>query len=317
MISTAKKKDLEKQGYRLVGEHSAIKTCLWTKKSLVDEGICYKQKFYGINSHRCVQMTPSLPYCTLRCTWCWRDTDHTFAKWIGKTDSPKDIIRGSIQEHVHLLQGFGGNEKANKKKYSEAQKPLHFAISLAGEPALYPKLPELIRELRKQKITSFLVTNGTNPDMLKKLQNLNNLPTQLYITLPAPNEEVFKQTCSPLLKDGWERILESLRIMKDLRKKTRTTIRLTLAKNVNMLNPAGYAELIRIAEPTFLEVKAYMHVGYSKKRLDYEAMPLYDEIVAFAKQIAKHTDYKIVDEQPISRVVLLMKKDSKDRYLKF
>jgi tRNA wybutosine-synthesizing protein 1 len=262
-------------------------------------------------------MTPSLPYCTLRCTWCWRDTDHTFAKWIGKTDSPKDIIRGSIQEHVHLLQGFGGNEKANKKKYSEAQKPLHFAISLAGEPALYPKLPELIRELRKQKITSFLVTNGTNPDMLKKLQNLNNLPTQLYITLPAPNEEVFKQTCSPLLKDGWERILESLRIMKDLRKKTRTTIRLTLAKNVNMLNPAGYAELIRIAEPTFLEVKAYMHVGYSKKRLDYEAMPLYDEIVAFAKQIAKHTDYKIVDEQPISRVVLLMKKDSKDRYLKF
>jgi tRNA wybutosine-synthesizing protein 1 len=317
MISTAKKKDLEKQGYRLVGEHSAVKACLWTKKSLVDEGACYKQKFYGINSHRCVQMTPSLPYCTLRCTWCWRDIDHTFAKWIGKTDSPKDIIRGSTQEHVHLLQGFGGNDRANKKKYSEAQKPLHFAISLAGEPALYPKLPELIKELRKQKRTSFLVTNGTNPDMLKKLKNLNNLPTQLYITLPAPNEEVFKMVCSPLLRNAWQKILESLKIMKEIKKSTRTTIRLTLAKKVNMINPEQYAELIRIAEPTFLEVKAYMHVGYSKKRLEYEAMPLHNEIVAFAKQIAKHTGYKLVDEQPISRVVLLMKKDSKDRYLKF
>jgi tRNA wybutosine-synthesizing protein 1 len=317
MISTAKKKDLEKQGYRLVGEHSAIKTCLWTKKSLVDEGACYKQKFYGINSHRCVQMTPSLPYCTLRCTWCWRDIDHTLAKWTGKTDSPKDIIRGSIQEHVHLLQGFGGNDRANKKKYSEAQEPLHFAISLAGEPALYPKLPELIRELRKQRISSFLVTNGTNPDMLKKLKNLNNLPTQLYITLPAPNEEVFKMVCSPLLRNAWQKILESLKIMKELKKSTRTTIRLTLAKEVNMINPEQYAELIRIAEPTFLEVKAYMHVGYSKKRLEYEAMPLHNEIAAFAKQIAKHTGYKLVDEQPISRVVLLMKKDNKDRHLKF
>jgi len=146
---------------------------------------------------------------------------------------------------------------------------------------------------------------------------LNNLPTQLYITLPAPNEEVFKMVCSPLLRNAWQKILESLKIMKELKKSTRTTIRLTLAKEVNMINPEQYAELIRIAEPTFLEVKAYMHVGYSKKRLEYEAMPLHNEIAAFAKQIAKHTGYKLVDEQPISRVVLLMKKDNKDRHLKF
>jgi tRNA wybutosine-synthesizing protein 1 len=84
-----------------------------------------------------------------------------------------------------------------------------------------------------------------------------------------------------------------------------------------MLDPEGYAKLIKIAEPTFLEIKAYMHVGYSKKRLEYEAMPLHDEIKDFAEQVAKHTGYKIVDEQPISRVVLLMKKDRKDRKLKF
>jgi len=317
MLSSAKRKDLEKQGYRLSGEHSAIKVCLWTKKSLRDEGTCYKQKFYNINSHRCVQMTPSLPNCTLRCTWCWRDIEHTIPKWIGKTQAPKEIIEESIKAHVKYLQGFGGNKKTNQNKYKEAQKPLHFAISLAGEPTLYPELPKLIKELHKQKISSFLVTNATNPNMLKKLKENNSLPTQLYITLPAPNEKVFKQMCSPLIKDAWKKILESLKIMKELTTMTRTTIRLTVAKDKNMILPEQYAKLIKIAGPTFVEVKAYMHVGYSKQRMEIKNMPRHEEIKEFAKQIAKELGYKIIDEQKPSRVVLLMKKDRKDRKLIF
>lgn len=317
MISLTKKKDLEKQGYRLVGNHSAIKVCLWTKKSLISQGVCYKQKFYGINSHRCVQMTPSLPYCTLRCQWCWRDIEHTTPRWTGRTDPPNKIIKECIQAHVKYLQGFGGNKNANKKKYCEAQKPLHFAISLAGEPTLYPELPSLIKELKKQKISSFLVTNGTNPGMLNKLKQENTLPTQLYITLPAPNQEVFKKMCSPLIKNRWEKILESLRIMNELKSKTRTTIRLTLAKNKNMILPGEYAKLIRTADPWFIELKAYMHVGYSKKRMEIKDMPRHNEIKEFSQEIAKHTGYKIIDEQPISRVVLLMKKDREDRKLTF
>lgn len=315
MITQAKKKDLEKQGYRLVGIHSAIKVCLWSKKSLRNEGTCYKQKFYNINSHRCIQMTPSLPFCTLRCKWCWRDIEHTVPKWTGKTDSPKKIVDECIKAHVKYLQGFGGNKKSNKEKYAEAQKPLHFAISLAGEPTLYPKLPELIKEIHKQGMSSFLVTNGTNPDMLKKLKN--NPPTQLYITLPAPNEILFMDVCSPLVKDRWQKILESLKLMKKLKTKTRTTIRLTLAKDVNMFHPEQYAELIKTADPEFVEVKAYMHVGYSKKRLEIQAMPRHDEIKKFAQKLAEHLNYKIIDEQVPSRVVLLMKKDKKNRKLKF
>ena len=47
------KKQLIKQGHRFVGSHSSVKICRWTGKSLVDEGECYKAKFYGIDSHRC------------------------------------------------------------------------------------------------------------------------------------------------------------------------------------------------------------------------------------------------------------------------
>jgi len=315
MVSDPKKKDLERQGYRLVGEHSAVKTCLWSKKSLRSQGVCYKQKFYGINSHRCVQMTPSLPNCTLRCEWCWRDITHTVPKWSNKTDDSNKIIDECIKKHVKLLQGFGGYDKRDAKKYIEAQEPIHFAISLAGEPTLYPKLPELLVALRKRGISSFLVTNGTNPEMLRKLRR--SPPTQLYITLPAPNKEIFERCCAPLIKDAWEKILKSLELMISMRRKTRTTMRLTLAKNVNMFYPEQYAKLIKIANPLFVEVKAYMHVGYSKKRLSYDNMPLHSEIVSFANQLAGHLGMKIVDQQPESRVVLLMKKDTKGRKMKF
>ena len=54
------KKILEKQGYRFTGEHSSIKICDWTKKAIRGEGVCYKQKFYGINTIQCVQMTPTM-----------------------------------------------------------------------------------------------------------------------------------------------------------------------------------------------------------------------------------------------------------------
>jgi tRNA wybutosine-synthesizing protein 1 len=46
-------------GYRIVGRHSAVKVCHWTKSALKGGKACYKS-WYGIESHRCIQMTPSL-----------------------------------------------------------------------------------------------------------------------------------------------------------------------------------------------------------------------------------------------------------------
>ncbi len=300
-----KKKDLYNQGYRFVGSHSAVKLCMWAKRALLSDDFCYKQQFYGINSHRCVQMTPSLNVCGNRCVWCWRDIDFTKPKWAGPVDEPKEIVDGCIKEQVKYLQGFRGNEKTKGGKFIEAQMPLHFAISLSGEPTFYPKLPELIKELKKRKITSFLVTNGTNPSMLKKL--LKNQPTQLYITLPAPDEETYIKCCNPLVKGEWKKINESLLLLKKFK---RSTIRLTLVKNVNMIKPEKYAELIKKAKPKFVETKAFMWVGHSRQRLELKNMPLHDEIKEFAKEIAKHSGYNIIDEKENSRVVLMMVKNN-------
>jgi len=308
-MDSLRKKTLEKQGYRIVGNHSVIKICLWCKKSLKDEDVCYKNTFYGLNSHRCVQMSPVIDTCSLSCEWCWRDVDKSDK--LTKIDSPKKIIDGCIEAQKEILQGFLGNKKTNLKHFKEAMEPKHFAISLTGESTFYKKLPELIKELKNRKLSSFLVTNGTNPNMLKKL--IKNQPTQLYMTLPAPNEKVFKKVCKPKIKNAWKNILESLSL---LNKFKRNVIRLTLVKRINMLDPEGYSKLIKKSNPMFIEVKAGMATGYARYRMEYNQMPLHSEIVDFSKQIAKFTNYKIVDEKKESRVVLLMKED-KNRKIKF
>ena len=144
MVSEKKAQHLYSQGYRLVGRHSAVKACHWTKKSLKGEGHCYKQDFYDSISHQCFQMTPALDTCTHRCIWCWRDIDFTKPKWQGSIDDPKSIVDECIKSQIKYLQGFGGNKRTDWKKYKEINKPQQFAISLTGEPTMYPKLPELI-----------------------------------------------------------------------------------------------------------------------------------------------------------------------------
>jgi len=309
MISDLRKQELEKQGYRIVGKHSAIKICTWCKKSIRDEGVCYKKTFYGINSWRCVQMSPWFA-CTHRCIFCWRDVRENLIP--NTIDSPKDIVDGCIKEQKKILQGFKGSETSNKERFKEAENPLHFAISLTGEPCLYPKLPELVNEIHSRGMTTFIVTNGTVPEMLQKL--INNPPTQLYLTLPAPDKETYLKTCNPENASCWEKIQESLKLLKEFK---RSCLRLTLVKGVNMIDPEGYGKLIKEASPTFVELKAYMWVGHSRDRLEQKNMPLHPEIVEFAKKVADSINWKIIDEKPESRVVLLMKEDFDGRIMEF
>ncbi len=280
------------KGYHIVGKHSAVKTCLWLKKSLKDEGYCYKQKFYGIPSHRCLQMSPAL-ICNLSCIHCWRPLDlmPPFREW----DEPEFIVEESVKAQRRLLSGFFGTEGVNRKKLEEALEPKHVAISLIGEPTLYPKIDELVDEYKRRGFTTFLVTNGTNPTALERVE-----PYQLYLSLTAYDEESHRA----LQGNKWDKIAESLKILPNL--DTRTVIRLTLIKGVND-DPEKFAKLIDEASPDFVEVKAYMFLGYSRKRLKAENMPEHGDVKSFAEKLAKMTGYEIKDESEISRVVLLVR----------
>ncbi len=294
---------LKKHGYHLAGTHGAVKTCLWLNKSLRNEGGCYKSKFYGITSHRCIQMTPTL-VCNHRCLHCWRAIESPVEvpeMW----DSPEDIVESCFAGQRRLVSGYGGSETMDKAKWKEAFSPKHAAISLSGEPTLYPYLPELIDEFHKKNLTTFVVSNGTNPEMVGQIK-----PTQLYISLNAPDREIYEKICSPL-GDTWENIKQSLAVMRDT--KSRTAVRITLTKGLNMEKPEEFARLIGIAEPDFVELKAYMHLGFSRKRLSQDNMPSHEEVLDFSKKVAQALGYSIADESVNSRVVLLSKDGAKLR----
>ena len=296
------KRILEKQGYAIVGKHSAVKLCHWLRESLLRNRFCYKQQFYGIQSHRCLQMSPAVNNCTQNCLFCWRFQGFNEV-YLKEVDDPEFIVEESIRQQRRLIVGYKGDPRVDKKKWEEAMNPKHVAISLIGEPTLYPRLGELIEEYHKRGFTTFLVTNGTMPEVL---ENLDPLPTQLYVTVAAPNEEIYKKLLVPLIKNGWERLKRTLEFLPSL--DTRKVIRHTLVKGWNMQrHEEEYAKLDSMAEPDFIEPKAYVFVGYSRERLTLANMPSMDEIRVFSRKLAELTGYIYRDEKEDSRVVLLTK----------
>lgn len=305
---------LRKQKYHLVGTHSGVKRCKWLNEALVHNRHCYKQKFYGIKSHQCLQMTPTLYHCTQQCVFCWRAQNGDLQiGWdelkLPSWDTPECIVESSIHAHERILTGYKGNADTDLGKLREAFTPKHVAISLTGEPTLYDPLGELIQTFQSRGMTTFLVTNGTQPS---KLADLGQEPTQLYVSVCAPNEEVYGRVCRPQISGAWARLNDTLALLHSF--ECPTVIRTTLVRGLNTTRIDEYARLINKASPTYIEAKAYMHVGFSTLRLGFESMPSHVEVKAFASILARKTGYRILDECSDSRVVLLSRLDHTLRF---
>lgn len=252
-------------------------------------------------------MTPTLFYCTQRCLFCWRaQSGDLEVRWdetkLPNWDSPEEIVEASIKAQLSILSGYKANPKTDPQKLKEALAPRHAAISLTGEPTLYTQIGELIHTYHKRGFTTFLVSNGTMPTAIAEL---SEEPSQLYISTCAPDEETFMKICRPQVHRAWEKLNQTLALLPSL--KCPTVIRMTLVKGLNMKNVEGYAKIVNEANPTYVEPKAYMHVGFSRRRIGFESMPSHTEIREFAQRLADETDYNIIDESEESRVVLLSK----------
>jgi tRNA wybutosine-synthesizing protein 1 len=296
---------LHRQKYHLVGNHSATKRCRWLYNSIVQNRTCYKQKFYGIQSHRCLQMTPSVFHCTLGCVFCWRaQSGDNNIRWdetkLPQWDDPETIIDGCIKEQLRILTGYKATPNVDHTKRLEAHTPKHAAISLTGEPTLYPHIGGLIKEFHKRDFTTFLVTNGTNPEALS---NLEEEPTQLYVSVSAFDKDAFSKICRPQKKNSWKKLNETLELLPSF--KCPTVIRFTLARHLNLEYPKLFAKIVEKANPTYLEPKAYMYVGFSRLRLEFSNMPTLREIRNFGTELATELGYNMLDESADSRVVLL------------
>ncbi|MFX1493797.1 MAG: radical SAM protein [Promethearchaeota archaeon] len=338
-----------KTTYRIIGDnkHTAIKPCHWLEQRLMtgrDNRNCYKGVF-GVKSHRCLQNTPSLPFCNHQCVFCWRDIElgGLGSEFIVEPDEPKELIeemirhqqdiiknhlplrryldnyeimidllhfmlkdrtehnvnslskilhisKNKIERAINLLKNQDfvkptddtlKNFRVDKEisccidsrdeietlinreltnpddimqTHSEAMYPNHAAISLDGEPLLYPMISDLVGEFRNKGMTSFIVTNGTLPETL---EGLDSLPSQLYLTLPASNEKSYKKICRPLIRNGWNKIIKSLDLLESM--SCRSLVRLTAVKelNINESLIKDYIKLVEKANPNFFELKGF------------------------------------------------------------
>jgi len=403
-----------KTTYRIVGEnkHSSIKPCHWLEQRLMtgrDNRNCYKGIF-GIQSHKCMQNTPSLPFCNHQCVFCWRDIESgsLSSEFIVEPDDPKLLIDEMLRHHKDIIENHlplrryldnyeimidilyfmllnshknhDINSLANKihvsknkieravtllknqefiqpnnhtfeyfridddikccigsrrelevlvsrslttpdeimQAHSEAMVPNHAAISLDGEPFLYPRLSEFVQEFKYRNMTTFIVTNGTLPG---NIENLESLPTQLYITLPAPNEQIYKKTCRPMIKNGWDNIIGSLDLIDSL--SCRTVVRLTAVKNLNINEKLinEYARIIEKANPNFFEIKGFTLQAKAlliKERLKSDKLiqdyfTEYDYLENLALKFENLSGFPLIYKNKASRDFLLAVNWDKDK----
>ncbi|MDD4137876.1 MAG: 4-demethylwyosine synthase TYW1, partial [Methanoregula sp.] len=66
-----------------------------------------------------------------------------------------------------------------------------------------------------------------------------------------------------------------------------------------------YAAMVQESGATFVEIKGYMYLGYSRNRLVRDNMPDHAYVRACAEKVAAAGDYRIRDENELSRVVCL------------
>lgn len=304
---------LTKQGYTIVGTHSGVKICRWTKSALRGRGSCYKNSFYGIASHLCMETTPSLS-CSNKCVFCWRHgTNPVSTTWRWQVDDPETIFEGAKAGHYKKIKMMRGVPGVRAERFEEAMRIRHCALSLVGEPIFYPRINEFLALLHGERISSFLVCNAQHPAQLETLHRV----TQLYVSIDASNRDSLRKIDRPLHRDFWERFQACLDILREKRFVQRTVFRLTLVKGFNVEDEVeGYADLVAKGFPCFVEVKGVTYCGTTSAAgagLTMQNVPFYEEVVEFVKALdaaleRRGLDYGIAAEHAHSCCILIASK---------
>jgi len=266
-------------------------------------GGCYKHTFYGIASWSCMEATPSLA-CANKCVFCWRHHDNpvgTSFRW--QIDEPRTLVDGFEDQHKTMIKAMRGVPGVKPERFESACKQVkHCALSLVGEPIIYPRINELLDELHGRGISSFMVTNAQFPDQMETLKPC----TQLYISVDAPTQAELKAVDRPLFPDFWERFLACVDMLRE--KQQRTVFRLTLVNGWNTEQLGKYVELIQRGQPDFVEVKGVTYCGDSKASpLTIKHCPYHAEVRAYCTAMAAElgAGYELASEHAHSNIVLL------------
>ena len=134
-----------------------------------DGGGCYKHTFYNISSFQCMEMTPSLA-CANKCVFCWRHHTNPVARsFTWNHDSAEFLVDAGLAAHRGMIKQMKGVPGVQEDRLTEAMSVKHCALSLVGEPIIYPEISNFVGILHKKHISSFMVTNAQFPDQIRDL----------------------------------------------------------------------------------------------------------------------------------------------------
>ena len=72
-----------------------------------------------------------------------------------------------IHTYILLHAPPAGVPGVQPERLAEGLKPQHCALSLVGEPIMYPEINTLVQLLHRKGISTFLVTNAQFPDAIR------------------------------------------------------------------------------------------------------------------------------------------------------
>jgi len=244
--------------------------------------------------------------------FCWRHHKNPVGReWRWKADPPQMLIDAAIQNHHQMIKQLKGVPGIVPERWRDAFTIKHCALSLVGEPIIYPYINEFVDLLHEKKISSFLVTNAQFPDKIDSMKPV----TQLYVSVDAATKESLKAVDRPIFVDFWERYLASLDSL--AKKGQRTVFRMTLIKGWNTEELFNYAQLIERGAPSFIEIKGVTYCGTSKaSTLTMKNVPFHEEVLHFSEEICSATsflteNYEIACEHEHSCCILIANKKFK------
>nr|MDO8110679.1 radical SAM protein [Candidatus Sigynarchaeota archaeon] len=251
---------------------------------------------------------------------------------VNTKDNKKYMFNARIDQSLDpesLLTRYLTTKEEINRAMESAHHPSHAAISLAGEPTLYPHIAGLVGEFRNRGFTTFIVSNGTTPDVI---QSLDPLPTQLYVTLPPPDEKLYVKIHRPSIPGAYQKIMNTLHLLQSL--SCRTCLRITQVKGLNDVASTetitGIVKLVKDANPNFLEIKGMAVEARAmllKKRLGLggdgskigESLgyaPAFDDVMAFARAISDAGGFPVVEASKPSRDVLMLVNWNREKSIK-
>ncbi|XP_068945250.1 S-adenosyl-L-methionine-dependent tRNA 4-demethylwyosine synthase TYW1-like [Petaurus breviceps papuanus] len=362
MITPALREALSKQGYQLIGSHSGVKLCRWTKvfigslKSCQDLfcGTCifirtrtHTPPSYAVSDvlvalilFECGGLQLTIPVLkaaffvlitvvfghtnvvfqlfsparfmfhfhllvtretSVKKVCKWHHTNPVGTEWRWKMDQPDMILQQAIENHQNMIRQFKGVPGVKTSRLEEGLQVKHCALSLVGEPIMYPEINRFLKLLHQHRISSFLVTNAQFPMEIRNLEPV----TQLYVSVDASTKGSLKKIDRPLFRDFWQRFLDSLRAL--AAKQQRTVYRLTLVKAWNVEELQAYAELVSLGEPDFIEVKGVTYCGESSaSSLTMANVPWHEEVIRFVEDLVDLLpSYEIACEHEHSNCLLI------------